>query len=135
MAITLPPLPSGATAINLYGRTAAAEVLLARKLAGQLSAVTFVDQGQALDGQAQVPANSVFKRGGGRVHRLHVPGTGGTPGNVKILDTADPLGAAGITLFGPTTPAAGSILDLQLPCKLGILIQSPAAMVYAVTYS
>jgi hypothetical protein len=134
--ITLPALPEGATGINVYGRTAGAEVLLARNAASQLSAATFVDQGQALDGRAAVPANSVFKRGGGRVHRIHVPGTGATPGNVKILDSADPAGAAALaTIFGPTTPAAGSIIDLQVACRRGILIQSPAGMVYVVTYS
>jgi len=135
VAITLPTLPAGATGVNVYGRTAGSEVLLARAATGQLAGATFLDQGQAADGQAQVPANSVFKRGGGRVHRLHVPGAGGTLGNVKILDSADPTGASGTVLFGPTTPAAGSIVDLQLPCKLGILVQSPAAMVYALTYS
>jgi hypothetical protein len=134
--LTLPALPAGASGINVYGRTAAAEVLLARNAAGQLSSGTFVDQGQALDGQAKVPANSVFKRGAGRVHRLHVPGTGGTPGAVKVLDSADPTGAAALaTVFGPTTLAAGSITDVQLPCKLGILIQAPAAMVLLATYS
>lgn len=135
VAITLPALPAGASGINVYGRTAGSEVLLARAAAGQLTAATFLDQGQPLDGQAQAPANSVFKRGGGRLHRLHVPGTGGTPGNVKIMDTADPTGASGLTVFGPSTPAAGSITDLQLPCALGILIQAPPAMVLLVTYS
>ena len=133
--VTIPSLPAGATGINVYGRTPAGETLLARNAVAQLTTGTFLDQGQALDGQAAVPANSAFKRGGGRVHRLHVPGTGGTPGNVKIMDTADPTGASGIVVFGPTTPAAGSISDLQLPCKAGILIQSPAAMVYVVTWS
>jgi len=134
--ITLPVLAPGVTAINVYGRASGAEVLLARAAAGQLSAATFVDQGQALDGQAPVPANSIFKRGAGRVHRIHVPGTGGTPGNVKMLDSADPTGAGALaTIFGPTTLAAGSITDLQAPCRLGILIQSPAAMAYVVTYS
>jgi hypothetical protein len=134
--VTLPALPAGATGLNLYGRTPAGERLLARAAAGQLTAGTFLDQGQPLDGQAPVPANSVFKRGSGRVHRVQVPGTGGTPGAVKILDSADPTGGAALaTVFGPSTPAAGSINDLQTPCKAGILIQSPAAMVYVVTYS
>jgi len=134
VSISLPALPAGATGLNLYGRTAGSELLLARNVVGQLTAGTFVDQGQPLDGQAQVPANSVYKRGGGRVHRLHVPGTGGTPGNVKVVDTNDPTGASGTILFGPSTPAAGSITDLQLPCAAGILIQSPAGMVLVVTY-
>ena len=111
-------------------------MLLGRNAAGQLAAGTFLDQGQALDGQAQVPANSVFKRGPSRVHRIHVPGSGGTPGAVKVLDSADPTGASPLaTLFGPTTPAAGSITDVQIPCKLGILVQYPAAMTFVVTYS
>lgn len=134
--ITLPALPAGCTGLNVYGRTAAGEVLLARNVSGQLSGTTFVDQGQALDGQAAVPANSVYKRGAGRIHRIHVPGTGGTPGAVKVLDSNDPTGASSLaTVFGPTTPAAGSITDLQLPCKLGMLIQAPAAMVLLVSYS
>jgi hypothetical protein len=134
--ISLPALPAGCTGLNIYGRTPAGEVLLARNVSGQLSGATFVDQGQALDGQAAVPANSVYKRGGGRIHRIQVPGSGGTPGAVKVLDTGDPTGATGLaTVFGPTTPAAGSITDLQVPCKLGILIQYPAAMVLLVTYS
>ncbi|MBV8086912.1 MAG: hypothetical protein JO247_19060 [Chloroflexi bacterium] len=135
VAISLPALPAGATGLNLYGRTPAGEVLLARSVAGQLAAGTFVDQGQPLDGQALVPANSMFKRGGGRIHRIHVPGTGGTPGNVKLLDTTDPTGASGTVLFGPTTPAAGSITDVQLPFKAGLLIQSSAGMTYLVSYS
>ncbi|HEU0169060.1 MAG TPA: hypothetical protein VFS62_14880 [Chloroflexota bacterium] len=135
VAVTLPALPAGATALNLYGRTAAGEVLLARNVTGQLAAGAFVDQGQALDGQALVPANSTFKRGGGRVHRIHVPGAGGTPGNVKLIDTSDPTGASGVVLFGPTTPAAGSITDVQLPFKAGLLVQSPAGMTYLVSYS
>lgn len=134
--ITLPALPAGCTGINIYGRTPLGEVLLARNAGGHLSGSTFVDQGQALDGQAAVPANSVYKRGAGRIHRIHVPGSGGTPGAVKVLDTNDPTGASSLTtMFGPATPAAGSITDLQIPCKLGILIQSPAAMVLLVTYS
>jgi len=135
VAIALPALPAGATGLNLYGRTAGGEVLLARNAGSQLAAGTFIDQGQAMDGQGLVPANSLFKRGGGRVHRIHVPGTGGTPGNVKLLDTTDPTGASGIVLFGPTTPAAGSITDVQLPFKTGLLVQSPAGMVYLVSYS
>lgn len=134
--ISLPALPAGVSGINVYGRTAAAETLLARNAAGQLSSGTFVDQGQPLDGQARVPASSIYKRGPGRLHRLHVPGAGGTPGAVKVLDSADPTGASPLaTVFGPTTLAAGSVTDVQIPCKLGILIQSPAAMVYLVTYS
>jgi len=134
--LVLPTLPAGATGINVYGRAAGAEVLLARNVAGQLSSGTFLDQGQAPDGQAPVPANSVYKRGPGRIHRIHVPGTGGTPGAVKVLDSADPTGGSPLaTVFGPTTPPAGSITDLQVACKLGILVQSPASMVYLVTYS
>src|SRR5579883_1338985 len=87
--ITLPILPAGVTGVNIYGRTASGETLLARNAVGQLSPSTFLDQGQALDPQLPVPANSVFKRGGSRLHRIHVPGTGGTPGAVKVLDTAD----------------------------------------------
>ncbi|MFI5267730.1 MAG: hypothetical protein ACHQ7M_10180 [Chloroflexota bacterium] len=134
--VTMPTLPAGASGINVYGRTAGSEVLLARNAAGQLTTSTFLDQGQPLDGQAQVPVNSVYKRGAGRIHRIHVPGSGGTPGAAKVLDSADPTGASPLaTVFGPTTPAAGSITDLQIPCKLGILVQSPASMVYLVTYS
>ncbi len=133
--ITLPVLPAGATGVNIYGRTQGAEVLLVRAAVGQLAPSTFIDQGQPLAGQQPVPANSAFKRSGGRIHRLHVPGTGGTPGNVKMMDTADPTGGTGITVFGPSTPAAASITDLQIPCQAGILIQSPAGMIYAVTYS
>ncbi|HVA23636.1 MAG TPA: hypothetical protein VMW62_04510 [Chloroflexota bacterium] len=134
--ITIPALPVGATGINVYGRTAGSEVLLLRNAAGQLTSGAFLDQGQALDGQAQTPANSIYKRGPGRLHRLHVPGSGGTPGAVKVLDSADPTGSSSLaTIFGPTTLSAGSITDLQVPCKLGILIQSPASMVYLATYS
>jgi hypothetical protein len=134
--ITLPALPAGVTGVNVYGRTPAGETLLARDAAGQLSAGTFLDQGQPLDGQAPVPANSAFKRGGSRLHRIHVPGTGGTPGPVKVLDSADPTGAAALaTLFGPTTPAAGSVADLQVPCRTGILVQFPAGMTLVLTYS
>jgi hypothetical protein len=134
--VAIPTLPPGASGINIYGRTAGSEILLARNATGQLEPGTFVDQGQALDGQAQVPASSAYKRGAGRVHRIHVPGSGGTPGAVKVLDSADPTGASPLaTVFGPTTPAAGSITDLQVPCKLGILVQVPASMVCLVTYS
>src|SRR5581483_7826769 len=59
--ITLPGLPAEASGINIYGRTPAGEVLLARDVHGQLASGTFLDQGQALDGQAAVPANSVYK--------------------------------------------------------------------------
>ena len=83
--IAIPTLPAGATGINVYGRTPAGEVMLARNALAQLTIGTFLDQGQALDGQAAVPANSAFKRSGSRVHRLDAPGIGGTLGNVKIL--------------------------------------------------
>ena len=134
--LTLPALPAGVTGVNVYGRTPSGETLLARNAAGQLSAATFLDQGQPLDPQLPPPANCVFKRGGGRIHRIHVPGTGGTPGAVKVLDSADPTGAAPLaTLFGPTTPAAGSITDVQAPCRAGMLVQFPAGMTLVLTYS
>jgi hypothetical protein len=134
--ITLPVLAAGVTGVNVYGRTPSGETLLARAVAGQLAAGTFLDQGQALDGQAAVPANSAFKHGAGRAHRIHVPGSGGAPGAVKILDSAEPTGAAALaTLYGPTTPAAGSITDLQVPCKAGMVVQYPAGMTLVLTYS
>lgn len=62
--------------------------------------------------------------GAGRLCRLHVVGTGGTLGNVTIYDA---LTATGNPIFGPTSPSAGQIIDIQFPVGTGIYIVTAAA--------
>lgn len=131
--VTIPVLAPGATDINLYGRAVGAEVMLQRHLVagvqGQvLAPLTFVDQGQAVDGQLQVAANTYYKRGGGRVHRLHVPGGGGALGNVTIADAANGDGSGGRgNIYGPTMAVVSSITDIQVVCPNGVLVTRAAA--------
>jgi hypothetical protein len=69
--------------------------------------------------------------GAGRLCRIHVPGTGGTLGNVTVYDS---LTATGTVLFGPTSPSAGQIIDLQIPVGTGITVVTAAATAAIVTY-
>jgi hypothetical protein len=68
-----------------------------------------------------------------RLCKIHIPGTGGTPGNITVYDNGAGV-ATGTVLYGPTTPTAGQIIDLQIPCDNGITIVTASAMVGFVTY-
>lgn len=68
-----------------------------------------------------------------RACRLHIPGTGGTLGAITIHDNAAG-DTSGDVLFGPTTPSAGQIFDLQIPCALGISITTASATVGFLTF-
>ena len=67
----------------------------------------------------------------GRLCRIHVPGTGGTLGNVTVYDNTSGSGTA---IYGPTSPSAGDIIDLQLPVQTGITVVTAAATTLIVTY-
>jgi len=75
---------------------------------------------------------TVVKPTAGRLARLIVLGSGGTLGNVTVHDSPD---ASGPVVFGPTTPAAGQVVELQIPCSAGITVVTAAATALLVTYS
>lgn len=75
---------------------------------------------------------TVVSNSPGRLCRIHVPGTGGTPGNITIYDNAS--AGSGQVLYGPTTPSAGQIIDIQAPVQSGITVVTASAMVCYVTY-
>lgn len=69
--------------------------------------------------------------GAGWLRKIHVPGTGGTPGNITIYDA---LTATGNPIYGPTTPSAGQIIDIQRRVGTGITVVTAAATVCDVAY-
>lgn len=62
--------------------------------------------------------------GGGWLKKIIVPGAGGTLGNVTVYDA---LTATGNPIWGPTSPSAGQILELQIRCDTGITVVTASA--------
>lgn len=77
-------------------------------------------------------ATTVVKPTAGRLVRIIVLGSGGTLGAVTVHDSPD---ATGPVVFGPTIPAAGQVIELQVPCASGITVVTGAAITLLVTYS
>lgn len=67
----------------------------------------------------------------GRLCRVHVPGTGGTLGDVTIYDNT---AGSGTAIYGPTSPSAGDVIDLQIPVQTGITVVTAAATTLIVTF-
>lgn len=72
-------------------------------------------------------AGTTVLTGAGWVRRIHVPGTGGTLGAITIYDNT---AASGRIIFGPTTPTAGQIIDLQRRVAIGIEVVAASATVW-----
>lgn len=81
---------------------------------------------ESFQGQAYTPwttTSLAIKPRAGRVAKVLVNGTV-TAGNLTIYD--NPSAASGpIVWVSPATPAAGSILPIDMPCQNGIYLQVP----------
>ncbi|MGH2365974.1 MAG: hypothetical protein ACRDGF_10195 [Chloroflexota bacterium] len=75
---------------------------------------------------------TVVKASAGRLARLMVLGNGGTLGTVTVHDSLD---TSGPIVYGPTTPSAGDVIELQIPCASGITVVTAAATTLLLTYS
>lgn len=85
-------------------------------------------------GRAYAPISATTNailNGAGRLCRIHCVGTGGTIGAITAYDS---LTGAGTVIFGPTTPTAGQIFDLQIPVGTGISVVLAAATTILVTW-
>lgn len=69
--------------------------------------------------------------GAGWLRKLHIPGTGGTLGNITVYDNTS---ATGTPIYGPTTPSAGAIIDIQRRVSTGIFVVTASATTVDVAY-
>ncbi len=79
------------------------------------------------------PATTLVSAVPGRLCRIHVPGTGGTLGNLTVYDNSAGTGSGPI-MYGPTTPSTSAIIDIQMPCANGITVVSGSPTTFIVTW-
>ena len=91
---------------------------------------------ESFQGQAYTPwgaTSLAIKPRAGRVAKVLVNATV-TAGNLTIYD--NPSAASGpIVWVSPATPAAGSILPIDMPCATGIFLQVPGTGNGIIIYS